>query len=55
MSPALLNNPGPLMLGGKPASTAVNDVIPLASDLVDHLSRANPTLTSSKRRQYVGN
>lgn len=46
MSPALLNNPGPLMLGGKPASTAVNDVIPLASDLVDHLSRANPTLTS---------
>ena len=42
MSPALLNNPGPLMLGGKPASTAVNDVIPLASDLVDHLSRAKP-------------
>ncbi|MFE4499892.1 PucR family transcriptional regulator [Rhodococcus sp. NPDC056743] len=43
MSTALLNTPGPLMLGGEPASTAVRDFVPLAAELVKNFSRASPT------------
>ncbi|WP_024793244.1 PucR family transcriptional regulator [Tomitella biformata] len=46
MSPAPLNTPGPLTLGGEPASTAVRDFVPLAADLMTHFSRANPIFKS---------
>lgn len=45
-APALPKTPGPLMLGGKPASEAVRDFVPLAAELVNHFSRENPIFKS---------